>query len=241
MTKSVKYGTIELTKSVNSIVPGGCLEISGKFLNLDTEKQKKIRKAALKEFTANGYEDASTNRIVGKAGISKGSLFYYFETKQELYKYLIEYSLNFITKEFLNKVDEKEERDLIEKYRKMSKLKLQAYNKNPDVFNFLGAVYINDKNSELPEELLSRTERIKKQIISGFNKNVDTSLFRQDISPDRIIKLISWSMEGYERELISKLKGKMIAEIEFEPYWDEFHDFLDLLKKIYYRQEMIGR
>jgi len=193
-------------------------------------------RAALREFTVNGYENASTNQIVEEAEIAKGSLFYYFKTKQDLYRYLIEYSLDFITEEFLNKIEQaKNKIDLIEKFRRMSRLKLQAYSKNPDVFNFLGAIYVNNESADLPEELISRTERIKKQILADFYQNVDTSLFRQDISPERVTRLIRWSIEGYERKLIQDIRGKKMTNIDFQPYWDEYHDFLDLLKKIYYR------
>ncbi len=193
-------------------------------------------KAALREFTANGYENASTNQIVEEAGIAKGSLFYYFETKQELYRYLIEYSLDFVTEEFLNKLEQRERKvDLIENLRRMSRLKLQAYSKNPEVFNFLGAIYLSNEAADLPEELISRTERTKRRILADYYQNVDTSLFRQDISPRQITRLIRWSIEGYERELIQDIRGKELSVIDFQPYWDEYHDFLDLLKKIYYR------
>ena len=62
----------------------------------------------MQEFTGNDYELASTNQIVEEAGISKVSFFYYFKTKKELYKYLIEYSIDYITEEYLNKLDFKE-------------------------------------------------------------------------------------------------------------------------------------
>ena len=51
------------------------------FTELDSEKQERILDAALKEFAEYGYENGSTNRIVKNCGISKGSLFTYFENK----------------------------------------------------------------------------------------------------------------------------------------------------------------
>ena len=41
--------------------------------------------AAREEFARVGYRSASTNRVVSAAGVSKGLLFSYFGTKQELY------------------------------------------------------------------------------------------------------------------------------------------------------------
>ena len=36
-------------------------------------------------FIENGYDGASLNEIIQKAGISKGSFYYYFEDKSDLY------------------------------------------------------------------------------------------------------------------------------------------------------------
>ena len=35
--------------------------------------------------TAHGFENASLNRIIKKAGISKGAMYYYFDDKMDLY------------------------------------------------------------------------------------------------------------------------------------------------------------
>ena len=48
------------------------------------------------EFAQSGFEKASTNEIVKRSNISKGSLFNYFNSKKDLYVYLIEYSVQFI-------------------------------------------------------------------------------------------------------------------------------------------------
>ena len=71
-----------------------------KFMKLDPQKRKTILDAALQEFADYGYEYASTNRIVEKAKISKGSLFYYFKSKKELYYYLINYGIEYVEKHY---------------------------------------------------------------------------------------------------------------------------------------------
>jgi AcrR family transcriptional regulator len=57
-----------------------------RFDNLEREKQEAILAAAAEEFAERGYEGASLNRIIDEAGISKGSLYYYFEDKQDLFE-----------------------------------------------------------------------------------------------------------------------------------------------------------
>lgn len=56
-----------------------------RFQNLDKEKQKAILDAAAEEFAAQGLEGASYNKIIEKAGISKGAMYYYFDDKQDLF------------------------------------------------------------------------------------------------------------------------------------------------------------
>lgn len=60
------------------------------FFNLSEDKRNRIIEAALIEFENYSFENASTNRIVDSAGISKGSFYQYFEDKKDLYKYIIQ-------------------------------------------------------------------------------------------------------------------------------------------------------
>lgn len=45
-------------------------------------------RAALDEFAAHGFSAASLNRIIDAAGISKGSMYYYFDGKEDLYAHV---------------------------------------------------------------------------------------------------------------------------------------------------------
>lgn len=56
-----------------------------RFERLAAEKQEAILAAAAQEFAAYGYAQASLNRILELAGISKGAAYYYFDDKADLY------------------------------------------------------------------------------------------------------------------------------------------------------------
>lgn len=98
------------------------LIIYSKFNNLKPEKQKQIINAAIKEFVRNGFEKASTNEIVKRANISKGSLFNYFNSKKDLYLYLIEYSSKAIVN--LNEEIDLSETDL---FKRIERVALQKF------------------------------------------------------------------------------------------------------------------
>ncbi len=59
--------------------------------------KRKILEASLEEFAAYGFEGARVDRIGQKAGINKAMIFYYFASKQNLYRTVIkEVLLDFI-------------------------------------------------------------------------------------------------------------------------------------------------
>jgi len=58
---------------------------SSTFAHIDEKKRSKILKAAMNEFAKNGYNGASINIIAEKAGISIGSMYSYFDSKDALY------------------------------------------------------------------------------------------------------------------------------------------------------------
>jgi AcrR family transcriptional regulator len=64
-----------------------------RFAKLPPPQQQAILHAALEEFGAHGFHDASLNRVIEAAGISKGSMYYYFDGKEDLYAYVAQTQL----------------------------------------------------------------------------------------------------------------------------------------------------
>ena len=56
-----------------------------RFETLDESVKGKILDVSKQEFATHGYEEASYNKIIQKIGISKGSMYYYFENKEDLF------------------------------------------------------------------------------------------------------------------------------------------------------------
>lgn len=63
---------------------------SSTFFRLPPEKQEKLLCAARKEFARVPFADASINRIIQEADISRGSFYMYFRDKGELFFYLLD-------------------------------------------------------------------------------------------------------------------------------------------------------
>lgn len=63
---------------------------SHRFENLDTDRRTAILDAAKAEFVANGFDGASLNTILKTSGFSKGSFYYYFNDKADLYATVVQ-------------------------------------------------------------------------------------------------------------------------------------------------------
>lgn len=56
-----------------------------RFYRLEQDRRSSILDSAAAEFGERGFEAASYNRIIERAGLSKGAMYYYFDDKQDLY------------------------------------------------------------------------------------------------------------------------------------------------------------
>jgi AcrR family transcriptional regulator len=63
------------------------------FANLPPAKRQAIIDLALAEFAEHPYSIASLSQIVARAGIAKGSIYQYFENKQDLYLFILDYAI----------------------------------------------------------------------------------------------------------------------------------------------------
>lgn len=59
------------------------------FANLEPGKRQRVVEAAVEEFSSRPYAVANLDRVVERAGISKGSLYQYFDGKLDLYRWLL--------------------------------------------------------------------------------------------------------------------------------------------------------
>lgn len=215
-------------------VKGG-IPLLERFEALEETKRKRILEAAFHEFAENGYEQASTNRIVKAAGIGKGMLFYYFENKESLYHYLIDYAIRVLDEHYLNKID-LTETDFIERLKKMAILKWEVFAEYETLGNFMATVGLNLEEPVLPQPLRSKIENMQAVFGKVMNDNIDHTKFRDDVDVQKAFDLIRWSMEGYRIELMEKFKGRKLTDIDMEPYWQDYYEYLDILKACFYKK-----
>ena len=203
----------------------------------NADKKARIIQAAFKEFSEYGYEQASTNRIMKMADVSKGVIYYYFDSKETLFKYLIEYGMKHLLAVFTESLDTNTT-DLIERYKKGMRAQLTAYIEEPYINRFFERVYAQDPALFLDElQKWNDGEYWGEHWSVGVLANIDTSLFRKDLPPERVIEIFQRAADGYGNKLLAEFRQVSLLEIDIEAYLQSCERFLDDLKIILYEQE----
>jgi TetR/AcrR family transcriptional regulator len=211
-----------------------------KFFNLEKEKQDRIINAALKEFAQKGYDNASTNEIVKRAEISKGLLFHYFTNKKQLFLFLYDYCVELTMEEFYSKIDF-EEKDFFNRMRQGMIIKMGLLRNYPEMVKFLGVALIED-SSDVKNDLDSKSKEL---MISGYSRmfqNIDISKFKENMDIEKIINIITWTLEGFANRQIEKMKllSTNLNELdnvftESNIYYAEADVYIEMLRNWFYK------
>ncbi len=208
------------------------MEIEDLLINVDIEKRTNIINSAMKEFSKNSFQKASTNIIVEDAGISKGLLFHYFGTKANLYKYLEYFSIEVITEKIVDELDW-EQKDIFLRLKEISMIKFKVFQQYPYLADFSLKVF-QDKtveeimyiNPDFPLELYSQI----------YTYNIDYSLFKENIDIKKAINIIQWTLEKYSDEFRRNIKNGSI-EFDYKAIEKEIYLYIDMLKVCFYKED----
>lgn len=129
-------------------------------IDINNEKVYKIVNSAFEVFSKNDLEKASTNMVVKQAGISRGLLYHYFKDKQELFDFLIYFSI----KESITGLDEKinwEDSDFLNRLRQVVIIKLEYSQRYPYMMEFYDKYASKLTKSFLNKSVENISPRIK--------------------------------------------------------------------------------
>lgn len=203
--------------------------------NIPKDKEESIYQAALTEFAKEGYKKASTNNIVKNCNVSKGSLFNYFNTKKDLYIYVVNKSLKAIedemTKYFINLSDDFFERidqcqkikmNAITKFYREGKIIVDAYElEDEDVANQIN--YAHKYYEKIGEEL--------------YLKDIDRSKFKDNIDINLVYKTMLYISYGFTDSLVRKYRDSAKLVENIKDLRQELFEIINMLKKSFYKGE----
>lgn len=199
-----------------------------KFFDLKKEKQDRIINGALKVFALNGYKRASTDEMVKEAGISKGLLFHYFESKKGVYIFICQYSAKYLAME-LSRAVGIQETDFFELQKQMELAKLRVMKNYPYMQHFLNQAFL-----ETDEEAVTATEAemdYASKVLQQIYAKADLSKFKETVDPSMVLKMTLFALNGLMNDYIKK------EPLMLEALYEESAAYLNMLKDNLYKEE----
>ena len=141
--------------------------------------KRDIFQSAIKIFSSNGYDGSTMDEISVTAGVAKGTVYYHFKSKDEVFKYIITEGVSLLRQQIDCII--KGPGDYSYKLRELSKNQLKLVYENKDLFKVIMSQAWGGKirHSELRELLKSYMEDIEKFLIKamedGTIKKCDSS------------------------------------------------------------------
>lgn len=196
------------------------------FFRLSSDKRTKIEKAALDEFGESGYERGSLDRIIEQCGISKGGLYEYISSKEELFLHTVNITFDGLYEAICNGLSiEGESLDLLDRFHKTAEIAVDFYLANPERVKLLVQC------SRLTDQsLIEKTERIflsHFDLVFGNKAPGDDNL---KYNRNKILDLLRWVLVKTRNDFViqlAKLKDENKVKKAYMENW-EFH--LDVLR-----------
>lgn len=203
-----------------------------KLLNLEPERRDAILNAALKEFTVQGYDNASTNVIAKEAGISKALMFHYVGSKHELFWVVYDYFSELIKKEYFD-VMNYDEKDIFEKLRQSYFLQIKLSEKYPFIFEFSKLSQTTNSN-EINKELEKRTCGEHSNCYPKLFDGIDETKFRKGLNIEKCKQFIFWSNVGFTNQILEEIRNCEKSFLDCNAIMSEIDEYFDELRKIFY-------
>lgn len=166
------------------------------------ERKAELLEAALAEFAENSYADASLNKIIKNAGISKGTFYYHFADKQALYLFLLESSAKakwaFINQRASGTSEKNEGRSIFDMFRLQARLGAEFAVTYP-LYHQLSRMLSREQGSEIYEIAKHYLGGDTKEMLGGM---IDTAIengdFKSGFSREFLVNLFSFLIVGFD-------------------------------------------
>lgn len=176
-------------------------------------RRQEIMDAAKKLFDKEGYAKTSVDSIIQKAGIAKGTFFYYFKTKRDILEALVLQTISEM-EEYLNSIIEKQDLNAIQKL----KLIFRGPEKKKITSSKVMEIIHHPENRELQENLNIQTIlKIAPLILRVFEEGKKERVFSRSPTLENIQLFLAASLFILDSGLFdwpSKTRVKFLKHLE---------------------------
>ena len=222
------------------------ISIYESFENLSEAKKQAILNAGFRVFGEYGYSKASVEEIAKEAGISKGSLFYYFKNKRNFFLYLYKYAAH-LMKQLVDSPDGNgipkymEKTDFFERLEDVKERKMKLAILHPYMSSFIKKAPF-ETSQEVYKDIQIINQRLAKERIGDFLKNIDIYKFKDGIDPYMVLQLLTWCSEGivHHFQLISLADpDNKQNEVDYDRVLSLYDQYVAMIKNNFYKEKYL--
>ncbi len=189
------------------------------------DKRIAVINSAYACFGKNGYKKTSIADIAKQADVSKALIFHYFDTKKNLYKYIIDFGI-----EKLLEIMTWETEDYFQLIEEAMNKKAKIMSEFPGLFEFSLSL-INESDEEVVDMLKELFENNAFEEYMKMFENIRWDKFKPEFDKKTIMSITKWITDGY---INSEINNKT-----FEQMQADIIKYLKLLKQFFYKEEYL--
>ena len=195
--------------------------------NIDKENidvKERILNVAIEEFAQNGYKSASTNIICQKANISKGLLYHYYNSKENIYIAVVRHVIDSFKRNIAINIKDSNKKgiDYVEEY---FDIKFKFFRENP-LYSKIIVNLVIDNSIEKARELSSEFQNYNNNLIYDVINNIDIN---PKFNKEKAFELIVMIGESLEKKHM-----KRINDIDKDNAVEEFRkDHKEMLEMVF--------
>ena len=158
-------------------------------------RKKELIAAALAEFTTKSFDEASLNQIIKNAGISKGTFYYHFKDKQELYLLLLKHGLQakwvFINNAMEETTVSQGDNDIFENFKLQARMAAKFAEAFPE-YHLLSQMFVGEKGNEIYEIAMNALGAgVDLPLEAMIDEAIGRGDFREGFSRDFIVRILT--------------------------------------------------
>lgn len=179
----------------------------------EEETREKILETTRILFREKGYHETTMNDIVQKSETSKGTIYYYFDNKQELFETMI----NEIASRHFNEIEEVIEDDALtvkEKIRHMLSITIKNLMKNSEILS-LNFAELKQSDKKFEKKIWQWHQKAFKNVNQVIQKGIETGFLK-----DKNSRLMTHSFMGLASSFVPA-----IIESDYDLKHNELVDF----------------
>jgi AcrR family transcriptional regulator len=191
------------------------------------ESRRRILESAREVFFRDGFMEANLDEVAGRAGVAKGTLYRYFDSKAELYVAVLADNGSIFEQRMRETVDTPScpPPELI---RRLGRFYFTHWMRNPDYFQIFWAIENQPVIGELPPEVIAEVTRLWETCVGMLAEVVQRGVAQGQFAPCDAWEVadILWTVAN---GLIQTQSSAARRKLRRRPLEDTFNDAVELV------------